>query len=105
MKYEGVGTVRADSIPYSIGGNNISFSIFDSPSEQNYWVRSVDILSPVLGSYCTMLHVKNSASVAIAYQGEDYNVMAFGFPIECIRETEKRRAIITSAVPFLIGTQ
>ncbi|MCI5450556.1 N-acetylmuramoyl-L-alanine amidase [bacterium] len=105
LKYEGVGTVRADSIPYSIGGNNISFSIFDSPSEQNYWVRSVDILSPVLGSYCTMLHGKNSASVAIAYQGEDYNVMAFGFPIECIRETEKRRAIITSAVPFLIGTQ
>ena len=52
-----------------------------------------------------MLHGKNSASVAIAYQGEDYNVMAFGFPIECIRETEKRRAIITSAVPFLIGTQ
>ena len=35
--------------------------------------------------------------------GPGYRVLAFGFPIECIKETDARRSIMNIAVDFLLG--
>lgn len=103
LRYRCASVVRADSIPTHIEGNGIDFDIYDSPNEQNYWVRSVDVIEPCGGAFSTMLHSRQGTSAVTAYRGDDCHVMAFGFPIECITEADKRRAVLTSAVMFLLG--
>lgn len=102
LKYKYVASLSADSIPTTVSGNNISFGIYDSPNEKNYWVRSTDVIEGTDSAFSTMLYGKNGASASVAYDGEDYRTMSFGFPLDCITDSVKRRKIVTSAVLFLL---
>ena len=103
LKYKYVASISADTVPTKVTGNDISFCIYDAPNEKNYWVRSLDAIEGTGNAFSTMLYEKNGASAAIAYDGKDYRVMAFGFPLDCIKESEKRTSTIVSAVLFLLS--
>lgn len=103
LKYRYSGSVIADSIPTTVHGANLRYSIYDSPNERNYWVRSMDVIEAVGDAYSTMLYDKSGNSAAILYKGDDYHVMAFGFPLECIADPDTRRQIISSSVQVLLS--
>ncbi len=102
LKYQFAGFQPTDSLA-SIQGMNTRFSIYTQPNEENYWLRSVDVLQATDDSFCAMLYEGNNFSAATAYKGNDYHVIAFGFPLECIREQEIRQNIISGAIQFLIN--
>jgi len=102
LKYRYVGSAPTDSI-CTVQGLNNTGNIFSRPNEQNYWVRSTDVIEGVGGAFSSMVYTKGGYSAAIAYPGPGYRVLAFGFPIECIKEADSRRNIMNIAVDFLLG--
>lgn len=102
LKYRFVASTPVDSI-CSVQGLNNTASIYTMPSEENYWVRSTDVIEGVNGAFNTMVYTANNHSAAIAYPGPDYRVLAFGFPLECIKETTSRQSIINIAIDYLLG--
>ena len=102
LKYRYVSSIPTDSI-CAVTGLNTSASIFCNPSEVNYWVRSTDVLEGVNGAFSTMVYTKDNHSAAVAYPGPGYRVLAFGFPLECIKEDAVRRDILGIAIDFLLG--
>ena len=102
LRYRFVGSAPTDSI-CTVQGLNNTANIFSRPSEQNYWVRSTDVIEGVGGAFSSMIYTKGGYSAAVAYPGPGYRVLAFGFPIECITEADPRRSIMNIAVDFLLG--
>ena len=66
-------------------------------------MRSTDVIEGVGGAFSSMTYAKGGYSAAVAYPGPGYRILAFGFPIECIKETDARRSIMNIAVDFLLG--
>ena len=97
-----VRPVPTDSI-CAIQGLNSTATIYSRPSEQNYWVRSTDVIEPVGGAFSSMAYANGGYSAAIAYPGPGYRVMAFGFPLECIKDDEIRRNIFAIAIDYLLS--
>ena len=102
LKYRFVASVPTDSI-CTVQGLNNTATIYSRPSEQNYWVRSTDIIEGVSGAFSTMKYASGNYSAAVAYSGNGYRVLAFGFPIECIKENESRQNILGIAIDYLLG--
>ncbi|MBR6140796.1 MAG: hypothetical protein IKQ37_03400 [Bacteroidaceae bacterium] len=102
LKFRYAASIPADSI-FTVQGLNNTAVIYSRPSEQNYWVKSSDIIEPVGGAFSAMAYTAKGYSAAIAYPGPGYRVLAFGFPLECIRDDEVRRNILGIAVDYLLG--
>ena len=102
LKYRLAATAPTDSI-CTVQGLNNTATIWSRPSEENYWVRSTDVIEPVGGAFSAMKYIAGNHSAAIAYPGPGYRVMAFGFPLECITDTETRRNIFNISIDFLLG--
>lgn len=102
LKYRFAASVPTDSI-CTVTGLNSMASIYSRPSEQSYWVRNTDVIEPAGGAFSTMTYASGGYSAAIAYPGPDYRVMAFGFPLECIKEQETRQNILGTAIDYLLG--
>ena len=102
LKYRFVSTIPTDSI-CSVQGLNNTATIYSRASEQNYWLARTDILEGVNGAFSTMTYSNGNHSAAVAYPGPGYRVLAFGFPLECIREDESRQNIMGISVDFLLG--
>jgi len=101
LKYQFVQQESHESLS-SISGMNTQISLFKNPSEQHYWITRSDVLQPTGGAFSTMIYQNDQQSAAIAYQGQDYRTMAFGFPLECIENPELRRNIMNAALQFLL---
>lgn len=104
LKYRYVSSVPTDSICSIQGLNNVA-TIYSRPSEQNYWLSSTDVIESAQGSnaFSTMLYTSGNHSAAVAYPGPGYRVLAFGFPIECIKDDEVRQNILSISIDFLLG--
>jgi hypothetical protein len=102
LKYRHIATTPTDSICTVEGLGNIG-SIYSRPNEENYWLRSTDIIEGVGGAFNAMKYSTNNYPAAVAYPGPGYRVLAFGFPLECIKETETRQNIVGIAIDFLLG--
>jgi len=102
LKYRFVASVPTDSI-CGVQGLNNAATIYSRPSEQNYWVRTTDIIEGVNGAFNTMIYASGGYSAAVAYSGNDYRVLTFGFPLECIKENESRQNIVGIAIDYLLG--
>ena len=102
LKYRFVTKVPTDSI-CTVQGLNNTATIWSRPSEENYWVRSTDVIEAVGGAFSAMKYTAGNYSAAIAYPGPGYRVLAFGFPLECITDEETRRNIFNISIDFLLG--
>ena len=87
----------------AVEGLGSTATLWTTPNERNYWVRSTDIIEGVGGAFNTMKYSNNNYAAAIAYPGTDYRVMAFGFPIDCITDPDIRRNILDIAISYLIN--
>ena len=103
LKYRFVASIPTDSI-CSVQGLNNTATIYSRPSEQNYWVRSTDVIEAAGGgAFNAMSYASGGYSAAVAYPGPGYRAMSFGFPLECIKDDEVRRDILNIAIDYLLG--
>lgn len=101
LKFNLTTNISTDSLT-QVRGMGTSSPIYTKPNEVNYWIRQADVLTPVGGAFCAMLYDPLNQSAAIAYKGTDYSTMTYGFPLECITNTEVRRSIFAASLSFLL---
>ena len=86
----------------NIQGMNTTAALYTEPNEQHYWVRRMDVLKPSTPAFTTMLYGDGEQSCAVAYKGNDYKAISYGFPLECIVSPEARSAIFAASIQFLL---
>ena len=101
LKYQFQSSESVDTL-LQVQGMNMECSLFNLPNEQHYWIRRSDILQPTSNAFPVMVYTGNGLCAAVAYQGNDYHSMAFGFPLECIQDEASRRAIMAACLQFLL---
>lgn len=87
----------------SVQGMNTQSAVYTEPNETHYWVRHMDALQPVSPAFATMLYADGQKVSAVAYQGNDYKAISFGFPLECMISPEARSAVFAASMQFLLG--
>ena len=102
LKYQ-FATVQHQDSTTTIQGMNATFGVFRYPNEINYWIRNTDVIQPSENAYSMMVYADSNLSAGTAYQGSDYRVMAFGFPLECIDNASVRQNIMNSSLNFLLS--
>ena len=84
-------------------GMNTQFSIYYEPNEERYSMRRLSILAPATDAFCSVASASQAACLAVAHQGTNHRTLTYGFPLECIREAETRRAIMGASLAFLLN--
>lgn len=83
-----------------IKGMGTEFDIYTQLNEQHYAATSVDLIKPVAPAFCALTE-QGGNSVCVAYDGTDFRTFAMGFPFECIKPAQKRRAIMCGILNFI----
>ena len=122
LKYTYVDNVHTDSM--KITGMGTEFNLISYLNPNMYITTRVNSLQAVNGAFATLLMNESNTTYttetnaegmviqvphvsvrhmpgAVAYQGNDYNCITFGFPLEMIENKDTRRAIINASYQFL----
>lgn len=102
FKYENGGCQPNDSLTL-VSGMNTQVNVYRLPCEAHYSVPSMDVLVPVGNAFPSMAYRPSGLPAAVAYPGQDYRCMAWGFPLECITDDQTRRSILYASLQFLLG--
>ncbi|MBQ8050371.1 MAG: hypothetical protein IJ197_02185 [Bacteroidaceae bacterium] len=84
-------------------GMNTQFSLYCQPNEERYSLRRISSILPTPGAFTSVTSPLPLRSLAVAYQGPGYRTLTYGFPLECIRETEIRKAVMAASLSFLLN--
>lgn len=95
-RYGGKVTGATDSI----SGMNIGCTYWHALNEEHYAAIHPDMLEATGDGYASMIYNGIGYS-AIVYNGKDYRAMTFGFPLECIKERDKREMLFRDVFGFL----
>ena len=99
LKCSAGGSYRAEND--TINGMGTSFLYYNKLNEEHYASTASDVLLPVEPAFPVMLY-GDGREACVAYQGNDYRSIVLGFPFECIRDRQKRNAIMQGLLKFLI---
>ncbi len=109
LKYTHMDRVRTDSM--KVSGMGTELTLLSYLNTQMYTTTRVNALQPAEGAFATLLmNEYNSLGIqrqlpgAVAYQGNDYRCITYGFPLEMIENRETRKAIINASYQFLVMT-
>lgn len=100
LKYEYAGTARTDSTGY-IRGLNLRIPLRRTPCAEGYAVQAPDALRPAGSQAFTAFAYGGGQSAGTAYAGDDYRVIAMGFPFEAIPDPALRRQAMGALMRFL----
>ena len=101
------GVVLTDKTITGVNGSNLDFTIYREMNPYSYAVPRITSISPLpqseesAGSCFAMLQYSNNQPAGIAYDGSDYKAVVIGFPIESIRESDSRNALMRAVTNFL----
>ena len=84
---------------------NTHFSIYNEPNEEHYSVRRLSVFQPMSDAFCSVIDGSATHALAVAYQGANYRTLTYGFPLECIREADTRRAIMAASLRFILNAE
>lgn len=126
LKYMYDTPIRTDNM--KVTGMGTEFSLNAIPNADIYTTARINAITPASGAFTTLLLNETQttyrteisiaedgtetstlipqtsirqASGAVAYQGEKYKSITFGFPLETIENKDIRRAIINASFQFL----
>lgn len=103
LKYRPVGSVATETVS-GLNGMNMQFDIFRQLNEERYAVTRADCLSPAEdGAFCAMLYEGCNQCAAVAYGGKNYRCMALGFPLESVKQADKRKKMMAGILKFLLS--
>jgi len=96
------GGTNADTLQSdTIQGLGLTFTFHRQPSHLHYAAQQPDNLIPVAPAFAAMKY-GDEQSACVAYNGNDYRVLSMGFPFECIRDDQRREAIMRGILKFLL---
>lgn len=110
------GVVLTDKSITGVNGSNLDFTIYREMNPYSYAVPTLTSISPLPleaspieggrdggleGASFAMLQYSNYMPAAVAYDGTDNKSVVVGFPIESIRETDQRNALMRAITNFL----
>ncbi len=96
-RWNGTNRTAGDSIT----GLGTSLTYYNTVNEEHYAATSPDCLLPVAPAFAAMKYTDGRYS-CIAYDGSDYKSVAMGIPFECIKDKDKRSAVMRSFLKFLL---
>ncbi|MBR6481611.1 MAG: xanthan lyase, partial [Bacteroidaceae bacterium] len=99
LKYRFAGTVATESD--TLQGLNRTFCIYRTPCEEHCAAQHPDIIVPADETAFSAFAYANGMSAGTAYRGEQYRVLAMGFPFECIRNVAMRNEAMEAILRFL----
>ncbi len=86
----------------TVKGLGTSFDFYHQLCEEHYAATSCDVLMPAeQGAFPAMVYA-DGTSAAVAYRDEKYRSFCMGFPLECIKDPQKRASIIQGILNFLL---
>ena len=100
LKLRHEGSDRGNTNGY-VQGLGMNFDTWRTLNETHYAATAPDIISPTSTSYCVMRYA-DGRNAAVAYRGNDYRCLTMGFPIECIKDTRTRNAIMKGILNYLL---
>ncbi len=84
-----------------VEGLGMTFDTYRELNETHYAATAPDVLRPLSTSYCVMRYA-DGQDAAVAYRGSDYSCLTMGFPFECIKSAQTRRAIMRGMLNYLL---
>lgn len=126
LKYMHSDFVPTDSL--KVKGMGTEFTLHSTPNPVMYTTARINAIQPTEGAFTTLLFNESHTTYrtetavaedgsqtliqvpqltikqtpgAVAYQGQDYRSLTFGFPLELIDNKEIRRAIMNASYVFL----
>ena len=97
------GTYALDSLSCRLSGMNTEFSIYHEPNEERYSVCRLSTLDPTPDAFTSITGPLSFRSLSVAFQGPQSRTLTYGFPLECIRETPTRQAIMAASLRFILN--
>lgn len=100
LKVEQTGTYTSSDD--KIRGFGTSFDFYHSIGEEKHFsAQSTDKFQPVEPAFTSMLYADGEGA-CVAYKGNDYRSLTFGFPLECIKSQQSFGAIMRASLRFLL---
>ena len=101
-----LNTVGSRHLDYNseISGMGTSFEIYTTFNEEHYAATAVNMLSPVSPAF-TSLTDNEGNGLCVAYSDNKSSVLTMGFPFECIKQANKRDAVMKGIMTFLLGVK
>ncbi|MCE5205832.1 MAG: xanthan lyase [Porphyromonadaceae bacterium] len=89
------GQIKAVPSPFpSIQGN---YRYYNELNSESYVVENPDALEPVdKNAFTVFRYAENNLSAGVLYKGEKYSTCILGFPIEAVKEQEKRNELVNN---------
>lgn len=118
LKCQSGGTYT--SVNDTVIGMGTTLTYYNQLNDKHYAATTTDRLLPMTGTNTyggidatsettstsskvfTVMRYADNGEAAVAYNGSDYKAFTMGFPFECIRETNKRAAIMSGILSFLL---
>ena len=88
----------------TVSGMGMQCAIWRTLNQHHYACTAPEVLQPVSSAFCAMQYA-DAQSAAVAYNGADYKAFTMGFPLECIKNSSQRNAIMRGALAFLLAKQ
>ena len=83
-----------------VAGSGLNFEIYRELNAESYAVPQPEAINPTGGAFA-MLAYSNGLPAAVAYDGNDYKAITFGFPFESIKDARSRNRLMGAVVNFL----
>ena len=84
-------------------GMNTQIPIYYMPNEERYSVRRLSVLLPTNGAFASVSSTIVPRPLSVAFEGEKYRSLTYGFPLECICNTGVRQAVMRASLEFLLN--
>ena len=97
------GTYALSENSCGLTGMNTTFNLYCVPNEERYAIRRLSVMAPTSDAFTSITSATQPTSLAVAYLGRQNRTLTYGFPLECIRESETRRAIMGASLNFLLN--
>lgn len=92
------GRVSAVYNPFGFKGE---YEFYTEPNSQKYSCEAPDAFIPASDkAYTIFRYPQTSISAAVAYKGEDYRIISFGFPLEVLKSQEQIDSLIGEVINF-----
>ena len=85
----------------TVSGMGMQCAIWRTLNQHHYACTAPEVLQPVSSAFCAMQYV-DAQSAAVAYNGANYKAFTMGFPLECIKNSSQRNAVMRGALGFLL---
>ena len=100
LKYKYDGSMETDSLTIPVPHTNELIRLYSTPNEQCYWTKRVNRLKPE-GNAVSTLNYNSQFPASVGYNGSDYKVLSYGFPLEMIADNRIRRNLINASYQYL----